>query len=388
MKLIRFYQSRNIKIVRGQDQYVWDDKGNKYLDLHTGIGIAFLGHRNKRFVEYLKRQLDEIYVVSTAFETPIREELEKMLDHVKPEKMDSAYLLNSGSEAVEFALKVARKITGRKKIIAFKNSFHGRTIGALSVTWNKKYREAFEPLLEHVEFLNFNNLDEIKREKFEDAAGIIVEPIQGEGGVIPAKREFLKALREVATETGSILIFDEIQTGFGRTGYLWAYQYYGVVPDVLTSAKAIGGGFPVSCVFLPEWIAEKLEEGDHGSTYGGNPLASAAVVAAIRTLLEENVIEQARYKGEVFMKKLRESLQDLKAVREIRGLGLMLGIDIRFNPSLAIKIAQDMKVLVLKAGTTVIRLLPPYMISLDDMEMAVNALREGIRQTEAKAVTT
>ncbi|MEM0174360.1 MAG: aminotransferase class III-fold pyridoxal phosphate-dependent enzyme, partial [Sulfolobaceae archaeon] len=232
MKLVRFYQSRGIRIVKGQDQYVWDDKGNKYLDLHTGIGIAFLGHRNRRFIEYLKKQLDEIYVVSTAFETPIRDELEKVLDLVKPEKMDNVYLLNSGSEAVEFALKVARKITRRKKIIAFKNSFHGRTIGALSVTWNKKYREPFEPLLEHVEFLNFNNIDEIKRDKFEDVAAIIVEPIQGEGGIIPAKHEFLKALREVATEVGSILIFDEIQTGFGRTGYLWAHQYYNVAPDI------------------------------------------------------------------------------------------------------------------------------------------------------------
>jgi acetylornithine/LysW-gamma-L-lysine aminotransferase len=388
MKLMKFYQSRNLRIIKGEGQYVWDDKGKVYLDLHTGIGVAFLGHRNKKVIEYIKKQLDEIAVLSTVFETSIREEMLKELDKVKPDGMDNVYLLNSGSEAIELAIKIARKITGRKKFIAFKNSFHGRTIGALSLTWNKKYREQFEPLYSTVEFLNYNDLNELKADRLKDAAAIVVEPIQGEGGIIPAKKEFLKHLREITLETGALLIFDEVQTGFGRTGKVWAYQHYGVVPDILVSAKAIGGGFPVSAVFSPDWISEKLEEGDHGSTYGGNPLAAAAVTAATKVLLEDNVPEQARHKGEIFMKMLNDNLTDLKAVREIRGMGLMIGIDIRFNPSIAIKVSQDLGVLVLKAGITVIRLLPSYLITLKDMEWATNAIREGIRQTENKATSS
>jgi len=192
----------------------------------------------------------------------------------------------------------------------------------------------------------------------------------------------MKALREITEKTGSLLIIDEVQTGFGRTGKIWAYQHFDIKPDILTAGKAIGGGFPVSAVFLPDWIGEKLEEGDHGSTYGGNPLATAAVTAACKVLKSENVPEQAREKGELFIKILKEKLEDFKSVREIRGLGLMIGIDLRFNPSTAIKILQDEKVLSLKAGLTVVRFLPPYLITQYDMEWASNAARKGISETE------
>ncbi|MDT7861180.1 MAG: aspartate aminotransferase family protein [Saccharolobus sp.] len=381
MKMLKFYQDRGLNIVKGKDQYVWDNQGNKYLDLHAGHGVAFLGHNNKTIIEYLKKQMEEIITLTPAFDTPIREEMLKELDTIKPENLDNVFLLNSGSEAIELAIKISRKITKRKKIIAFKNSFHGRTMGALAVTWNKKYREPFEPLIEPVEFLEYNNLDSLKKIS-DDVAAVIVEPVQGEGGVIPAKKEFMKALREITEKTGSLLIIDEVQTGFGRTGKIWAYQHFDIKPDILTAGKAIGGGFPVSAVFLPDWIGEKLEEGDHGSTYGGNPLATAAVTAACKVLKSENVPEQAREKGELFIKILKEKLEDFKSVREIRGLGLMIGIDLRFNPSTAIKILQDEKVLSLKAGLTVVRFLPPYLITQYDMEWASNAARKGISETE------
>lgn len=381
MKMLKFYQDRGLNIVKGKDQYVWDNQGNKYLDLHAGHGVAFLGHNNKTIIEYLKKQMEEIITLTPAFDTPIREEMLKELDTIKPENLDNVFLLNSGSEAIELSIKISRKITKRKKIIAFKNSFHGRTMGALAVTWNKKYREPFEPLIEPVEFLEYNSLDSLKKIS-DDVAAVIVEPVQGEGGVIPAKREFMKALREITEKTGSLLIIDEVQTGFGRTGKIWAYQHFDIKPDILTAGKAIGGGFPVSAVFLPDWISEKLEEGDHGSTYGGNPLATAAVTAACKVLKSENVPEQAREKGELFIKMLKEKLEDFKSVREIRGLGLMIGIDLRFNPSTAIKILQDEKVLSLKAGLTVIRFLPPYLITQYDMEWASNAARKGISETE------
>jgi acetylornithine/LysW-gamma-L-lysine aminotransferase len=386
MKLIQLYGDRGLKIVKGEGQYVWDEYGRRYIDMHTGIGVAFLGHRNETVIHYLNRQMNEIITLSNSFSTPIRDEMLDALDKVKPSTMDNVILLNSGTEAVETALKTARKITGRKKIVAFKNAFHGRTSGALSVTWNKRYREPFEPLVSPVEFLNFNDINDLSKID-NNTAAVIVEPVQGESGVIPAKEEFMKALRETTEKVGALLIVDEVQAGFGRTGKIWAYQHYGITPDLVTAGKAIGGGFPVSALFLPDWIANKLEEGDHGSTYGGNPMAMAAVTAASKVLHEEKVHEQAHHKGELFMKILRDKLGDLKSVREIRGKGLMIGIDTRFPPSITLKVAQESGVLVLKAGATVIRLLPPYVITQEDMEEAANAIRQGLLKTESQRVS-
>ena len=386
MKLITFYGSRGLRIVKGENQYVWDDKGKKYLDLHSGHGVAFLGHRNKRVVEYIKSQMDEIMTLTTAFDNPIREEMLRELDDVKPDGMDNVFLLNGGTEAVEMAMKVARKTTGRKKFIAFRNSFHGRTMGSLSVTWNKKYRDPFEPLVGPVDFLEFNKIEDLKKIDNETAA-VIFEPVQGEGGVIPATNDFAKALREETQKKGVLLISDEVQAGFGRTGKVWAYQHFNITPDILTAGKAIGGGFPVSAVFLPDDIANRLGEGDHGTTYGGNPLAAAAVTAATRVLKKERVPEQAKVKGELFMRMLRDALADFKSLREIRGLGLMIGVDLRLNPGLAIKVLQEQGVLALKAGITVIRFLAPFMITNQDMELAVNAVRKGVSETESKGGT-
>lgn len=383
MRYLELYKSRGLSVVKAEGQYAWDNEGNKFLDLHAGYGVAFLGHRNGKVVEYIKKQLDEVMSLTTAFDTPIREEMLKELDPLKPDDMPYVFLLNSGTEAVEFSLKIAKKITKRKKLVAFKNSFHGRTAGSLSVTWNKKYREPFEPLVGPVDFLEYNNVDALKSIG-EDVAAVIVEPVQGEGGVIPAELDFMKAIREITKEKGVLMIADEVQTGFGRTGKVWGYQHYGIVPDLVASAKAIGGGFPVSATFIPEWIAQKLEEGDHGTTYGGNPLAAAAVAAAAKVVKEENVPEQAATKGDAFMKLLSEELGSYRSVREVRGKGLMIGVDLKLNPGLAIKVLQDNKVLSLKAGITTIRFLSPYLITKEDMEWAVNATRKGILETEGK----
>ncbi|MEM0288529.1 MAG: aspartate aminotransferase family protein [Metallosphaera sp.] len=383
MKLVTFYGSRGLRIVRGEGQYVWDNHGEKYLDLHSGHGVAFLGHRNPKVVEHLKRQLDNIMTLTTAFDIDVRDEMLREIDVLKPDGMDNIFLLNSGTEAVELSLKAARKITGRKKFVAFKNSFHGRTMGSLSVTWNKKYRDPFEPLISPIEFLDFNDIDGLK--KLDDnTAAVIFEPVQGEGGVIPATQEFAKALREETEKKGILLISDEVQSGFGRTGKVWAYQHFSIKPDILTAGKAIGGGFPVSAVFLPDHIAEKLGEGDHGTTYGGNPMALAAVKAASEVLKEEKVPEQAAIKGNTFIKMIKEALVDFRSVREVRGLGLMIGVDLRLNPGTTIKVLQDNRVLSLKAGLSTVRFLSPYVISNQDMEWAVDALRKGIAETEGK----
>ncbi|MEM1813973.1 MAG: aminotransferase class III-fold pyridoxal phosphate-dependent enzyme, partial [Thermoplasmatales archaeon] len=217
-----------------------------------------------------------------------------------------------------------------------------------------------------------------------NTAAVIFEPVQGEGGVIPATQEFAKALREETEKKGILLISDEVQSGFGRTGKVWAYQHFSIKPDILTAGKAIGGGFPVSAVFLPDHIAEKLGEGDHGTTYGGNPMALAAVKAASEVLKEEKVPEQAAIKGNTFIKMIKEALVDFRSVREVRGLGLMIGVDLRLNPGTTIKVLQDNRVLSLKAGLSTVRFLSPYVISNQDMEWAVDALRKGIAETEGK----
>ncbi len=383
MNLISFFGSRGLKIVKGENQYVWDENGVKYLDLHTGHGVAFLGHRNKIIIEYLINQMNTITTLTTAFSTPIRDEMLNELEHIKPGDLDNVYLLNSGSEAIELAIKITKKITKKKKFIAFKNSFHGRTFAALSVTWNRKYREPFEPLMDNVEFVDFNNIDALKAID-NTVAGIIVEPVQGEGGVIPAKPEFMKALRETADKVGAILIIDEVQSGFGRTGKIWAYQHFNIKPDLMVAGKAIGGGFPVSVLFMPDWIASKLEEGDHGSTYGGNPLAMAAVTASIKVLKNDNVIIKAEEKGNTFIKLLNSTLKKSDIVRDIRGLGLMIGVELRINPSSVIKSLQEEKILSLKAGLTTVRFLPPYMITQDDIENVVFALEKILQKTEMK----
>lgn len=382
MKMANFYQGRGLNIVKGENQYVWDDKGNKYLDLHAGYGTAFLGHRNRTIIEYIYKQMESIMDLTTAFDTPIKEEMLNALDKVKPSNTDFISLLNSGTEGNELALKIAKKLTKRRKLVAFKNSFHGRTIGSLSVTWNKKYREPFMPLLEDVDFLDYNNTAEIDKID-ERTAGVIVEPVQGEGGVIPASQEFLYALRKRTKEVGALLIVDEVQTGFGRTGKIWAHEHYSIEPDLVVAGKAIGGGFPVSAVFMPKEISDQLEEGDHGSTYGGNPLAMAAVTAAIKVLIEREVPRHAAEKGAKFMKALRDSLSDLKSFREVRGLGLMIGTDIRLPPAGAIASMQKNGLICLKAGTTTIRFLSPYMITEDDIEYAVRLTRQGIREVES-----
>ena len=384
MKLVSFFCNRGLKIVKGEDQYVWDENGVKYLDLHTGHGVAFLGHRNKIVVEYLNRQMNEIMTLTTAFSSSIRDEMLSELEYVKPDGLDNVFLLNSGSEAVELAVKIAKKITKRKKFVAFKNSFHGRTFAALSLTWNKKYREPFEPLMDDVIFAEFNNIESLKVVD-DTIAGIIVEPVQGEGGVIPAQLDFMKALRDIADNTGSILIVDEVQSGFGRTGKIWAYQHFNIKPDIMTAGKAIGGGFPVSAVFMPDWIASKLDEGDHGSTYGGNPLAMAAVTASVKVLKNDNVINNVSEKGKNFIDLLKVNLKDFDIVRNIRGLGFMIGIDMRINPSSIIKALQEERILSLKAGVTTIRFLPPYMITYDDMRNTVDTLRKIFQKIEMKA---
>ncbi|ADM28548.1 acetylornithine aminotransferase apoenzyme; N2-acetyl-L-lysine aminotransferase apoenzyme [Ignisphaera aggregans DSM 17230] len=378
LKYLMLYEDRGIEIEYAESQYVWDSNGRKYLDMHTGHGVAFLGHRNPHIVNTIVDQMSKVMTLSTSFRVKIREEMLEVLSKVVPDRYEYVYLLNSGSEAVEFALKISRKVTGRKKIIYFTNSFHGRTFGALSVTANQKYRKGFEPLLPETMMLRYNDLSEIDKAVDEQTAAVILELIQGEGGINVASEEFVSELRRRTMDVGAILIIDEIQTGFGRTGSIWLSEQYGVYPDILLAGKAIGGGFPVSVIFMPHDIGVKIERGSHGSTYGGNPLACAAVKASTEVLINDSVPQKAYEKGNMFFELLRRELKDIRIVREIRGAGLMIGIDLRIEPTNIIKELQNEGILALKSGTTVLRLLPPYVITNIDIEYAVKVIARTI----------
>lgn len=378
-----FYEDRGLEIAYAEGQYLWDVNGNRYLDMHTGHGVAFLGHRNPHIVNALIEQLNKIHTLSTSFRVKIRDEMLDVLSKIVPEKFEYVYLLNSGSEIVDFSLKAARKATGRKKIVYFTNSFHGRTFGALSVTSNAKYRKGVEPLLVDVVQAKFNDVEGLEKVIDNETAAVIVELIQGEGGINIASKEFAREVRRRTLETGSILIVDEIQSGFGRTGSTWAFEQYNIVPDILLAGKAIGGGFPVSVAFLSSDITSKLESGTHGSTYGGNPLACAAVKAATEVLIRDSVPLKAAEKGSQLIDMLRKKLNGYRIVREVRGSGLMIGIDLRIEPTKIIKCLQSNGLLALKAGVTVLRLLPPYVINGDDIAYAVNSIGRCIEEASS-----
>ncbi|MEM1904152.1 MAG: aspartate aminotransferase family protein [Acidilobaceae archaeon] len=383
LRYLSFFEQRGIEISKAKGQYVWDSEGNKYLDFHTGHGVAFLGHGHPKIVSELKKQLDIVAVATPSFKVKIREEVLQELETIMPSYLSDVTFFNSGAEAVEFALKLARKATGKKKLIGFINSFHGRTFGALSVTGNHKYRAPFEPLLPNVELLRFNSIEDLEKIDGE-TAGVIVEPIQGEGGVVPASPDFMKALENKTKSVGALLILDEVQTGFGRTGAVWAHEIYNVKPDVLIAGKSIGGGFPVSLVAMIQEASSKISLGDHGSTFGGNPLACAAVKAAVEVLVEEDVPSKAREAGRKLFSRLVEATKGKELVRSVRGAGLMIGVELRVPPTNVIKCLQEKgRVLALRAGSTVVRFLPPYMISDEDINWGVEALARCIDEEQS-----
>jgi acetylornithine/LysW-gamma-L-lysine aminotransferase len=361
-------------------QYVWDSSGNKYLDMHTGFGVAFLGHTNPRIVNAIREQLDKIFTVPLTFYNETRAEFVKEFSRILPSGFGKVFLQNSGTEAVEVALKIARKISKKAEFLAFLNSFHGRTLGSLSVTGNEKYRKAFEPLPYKVRFAPFNAVEQVDKLVTEDLAAVIVEPVQGEGGVNPAKPEFLKALRHVTRERNVLLIFDEVQAGFGRTGAVWAFENYGVEPDIFTAGKSIAGGLPIGVAVVRREYGDVFEPGEHGSTFAGNPLTMAAAKAGVEVLISEDVPSKARALGERFTRILDDEVGNLKPVLRIKGLGLMLGVELRKRAEPYVDKLIGLKLLTSVAGGTTIRLLPPYCINDDDINLTITALKNALTE--------
>jgi len=379
--LLRFTAPRGLRVIRAEGQYVWDDRGRRYLDFYMGYGAAFLGYRNPKVVNALKEQMDRYMTITPAFDTDILETCLERLGKILPTHLQKVYFLNSGSEASELALKIARKITGRRKVLAFVNSFHGRTMAALSATHNPKYREGFEPFPFEAVFTPFNDSSAVENTLNEEFAAVIFEPVQGEGGIIPAKEDFLRTLERRAREVGAVLIADEIQSGFGRTGFVWNHYRAGIKPDILLAGKAVAGGFPASLLAVTDEISSKLKESDHGSTYGGNPLALAAIKAAVDVLIEENVPAQAEEKGSFLREALTEFIEENgRLFRGLRSAGLMIGLEMRTQPAQFIKLLQQNGLIAFKAGLTVLRFLPPYLITEEDIKTALEALKTTSQQ--------
>ncbi|MHC1581315.1 acetylornithine transaminase [Methanopyrus sp.] len=371
------YSRFPVTLVRGEGARVWDDRGREYIDLVAGIAVNVLGHCHPAVVEAITEQASRLIHCSNLYYNEPQAEAAKLLAETAPGDLNRVFFCNSGTESMECAIKLARKCTGRTKFIAFEHGFHGRTLGSLSATWKPEFREPFEPLVPGFEHVPYGDLDAVEEAIDEDTAGVIVEPVQGEGGVRVPPEGFLRGLRELCDEYGALLIVDEVQTGMGRTGRFFAFEHEGIVPDIVCLAKGLGGGVPVGATIAREEVAEAFEPGDHGSTFGGNPLACAAVVAAVRTVLEENLPEAAARKGERALELLSEAEDH---VVEVRGRGLMIGVEVG-DGDRAEEIAREMVdrgVLVNVTSGDVIRLVPPLVITEEELETALTRLVDAI----------
>ncbi len=371
------YTQRGMSLVRGEGTHVWDASGNRYLDCITGHGAAILGHAHPALMEAINSQSRKLISCSNSFSNDVRADfllkLTRVLSRTGADPFGGAFLCNSGTEAVEGALKFARFQTGKPGIVAMKNGFHGRTLGALSLTWRKKYREPFQPLIPQVTHITFNDAEAAREVITEEVGAVVVEPVQGEGGVIEADPEWLALLRELCDSTGARLVFDEVQTGFGRTGNWFAFHHSGVMPDMVAMAKGIAGGVPMGAVAVRSGL-EKFTSGAHGSTFGGNPLACAAGLAVIRTLREEGLVERSRQLGLTARDFLREQFRDTRMVREIRGRGLMIGLQLRRRVTPVLKALMERGILAMPAGATVLRLLPPLTIAGEELEYILETI--------------
>ncbi len=362
--LLQNYSRYPVEFVKGKGSKLYDKNGKEHLDFLSGIAVTGFGHQHKEITDVANKQLNKLWHVSNLFEATLQEELAQKL--VSSTGMDSVFFCNSGTEANEAAIKFARKWGGKRKtIISTNGSFHGRTMGSLSATGQSNLWNGFTPMLSGFTFVDFNNLEQTKNAIDENTCAIMVEPIQGESGIIVPDENYLIGLRKVCDENNLLLILDEIQTGIGRTGKLFAHQYYNVVPDILTSAKGLANGLPLGATICSSKVAKVIEPGDHGSTFGGNPIAVAAANKVI-DLLDNILFEEIVSKGE----KTKKIISDMKNpnIKNIRGKGLLIGIE--FNNPIAKQIAKALLnkgVLVGNSGNNVLRLLPPFIISESDI---------------------
>lgn len=378
--LLHTYNRFPITLDRGDGVYLYDTDGKKYLDFMAGIAVSGLGYGNVELKNALKEQIDNLLHSSNLYYNTTCGKAAEALRRASG--MDRIFFTNSGAEANEGALKAARKYawqkkSGRFEFIAMKDSFHGRTMGALSVTEHPAYREPFEPLIPGVSFAEFNNLESVKKLVNEKTCGIIVEPVQGEGGINTATKEFMTGIRKLCDEEGILMISDEIQCGMARTGEMFAWQLYGTKPDIMTMAKAIGSGVPVGAFAMTKAIAEaSLKPGDHGTTYGGNPLACAAVAKTLEIYENQKLAAHVKEVGDYMEEQLKKLVEDYDCVVEQRGLGLIRGIKLSGSVGEVVKKAMKEGLLIISARSDVIRLVPPLVIEKEHVDEMIEKLRK------------
>ncbi len=369
--IFQTYTRQPLAIKSARGAVVTDVNGKEYIDCVAGIAVNNVGHCHPSVVNAIKRQAERLIHVSNLYYTQNQADLAEELTGLTG--MDRVFFCNSGAEAVEGALKLARKASGKKEFIATENAFHGRTRGALSVTHKEKYRKPFEPLAPAV-FVPYNDTGAIRAAIDENTAGVILEPIQGEGGVIIPSDDYLKEVRKLCDETGTLLILDEVQTGFGRTGKWFAKEHSGVKPDIMTTAKAMGGGFPMGAMLAREEIAANFGRGDHASTFGGNALACAAALANIDVIKKEGLVKRSEELGNYLIKKLESLNRDY--VKEIRGRGLMIGMELSIKCDDIVNKAREKGVLLNCTSESVLRFVPPLTITKEQLDKAVSVLDE------------
>jgi acetylornithine/LysW-gamma-L-lysine aminotransferase len=373
------YAKRDITIVSGHGATLVDADGNTYIDCVGGQGAANLGHNHPKLVTAIQKQAAVLINCPEMFHNDRRANYMQALLSVTPPGFERVFLCNSGTESIEAAIKFARAFTGRSGVVAAKRGFHGRTMGALSATWNKKYRQPFIPLVPDFSHITFNDISSLDEEITKNTAAVMLEIVQGEGGVYPIDPEFLQAVRERCDQTGALLIVDEVQTGFGRTGKLFAIQHFNVQADMICIAKSMGGGIPMGAVLIGEKLGE-LQTGIHGSTFGGNPLACAAANEVLNIFRDEKLSERAAELGAYFLEQLRTIESPL--IRDIRGIGLMIGIELKQKVAPYIKKLMEKGVLALPAGLTTLRFLPPLVIEKEQLDQVVRMVSEILAEND------
>jgi len=378
------YQRFPVTIEKALGSHVWDTDNNEYIDCMGGYGVALVGHRNERVVNAIKSQIEKVITVHSSFYNKTREEFLQTLIDVAPAGLSQVHLNNSGAESVEAGIKFARKFTGRKGMVAMKGSYHGKSMGALSLTFNPKYRESFKPLVEKVTFSPYGDIDALQTAVDKDTAFVILEPIQGESGIHVPPDGFLQDVRKICDENGSLLVFDEIQSGLGRTGRMWASEHWETTPDIMCLAKGIAGGVPMGVTLVRPDILSVMKKGEHSSTFGGNPLACAAGTATLQALTQDGLIENAKNMGEKFFRGLNDLKSKHKIIREVRGRGLMIGVELKFDVKDILMEGIKKGLLLLYSGRNILRLLPPLVISDEDVTKSLQILDELLTNEEGR----
>ncbi|AJH19550.1 acetylornithine transaminase [Bacillus mycoides] len=382
--LFQTYGRREIEFLKGNGAKVIDKSGEQYLDFTSGIGVCNLGHCHPTVVKAVEKQLRNIWHISNLFTNSLQEEVASLL--TEDTALDHVFFCNSGAEANEAALKLARKHTGKSLVVTCEQSFHGRTFGTMSATGQDKVKEGFGPLLPSFLHIPFNDIRALEEVMNEEVAAVMVEVIQGEGGVILADPSFLKEIEKLCNQYDALFIIDEVQTGIGRTGTLFAYEQMGIVPDIVTIAKALGNGIPVGAMIGRKELGSSFTAGSHGSTFGGNYIAMTAAKEVLQFIKEQSFFKEVQEKGEYVLKKLQEELRHVECVQNIRGKGLMIGIECKHEVANVIEQLEKAGLLVLQAGPNVIRLLPPLIVTNEELEQAIYMIKRVVCTKNASII--